>query len=58
LPIKRRGEETKERGGKILEKERRAVTKGEEKREKGRETGRERPTVFFREKGETEREKQ
>jgi hypothetical protein len=58
LPIKTRGEETKERGGKILEKERRVVTKGEEKGEKGRETGRERLTVFFREKRETEREKQ
>jgi hypothetical protein len=30
-----------------LEKERRAVTEGEEKREKGREIGRERSTVFF-----------
>jgi len=46
------------RGGKILEKERRAVTDGEEKKQKGREIGRERSTVFFREKGETEREKQ
>jgi hypothetical protein len=31
---------------------------GEKKRERGRETGRERPTIFLREKGETEREKQ